>query len=190
MTYGISTSVQLSNFLFAAGFGFLEGILYFLIVLFRKIISSKKKAVIVQDIFFGAVTAILCFDFMQVYCDGQVRIDLIIAAMLGFFLLIYTAGKSINTISDKISAFIKKIIKLIFAPLMYFKKLLKRLFISISVSVKKKREGIKISKSERENNKSVNKVKKKENKKINKHKKSNKIKQKSKKNKQIGLKNF
>ncbi|MGN1418864.1 MAG: spore cortex biosynthesis protein YabQ [Acutalibacteraceae bacterium] len=178
MTYGLSTSVQLSNFLFAAGFGFLDGILYFIIVLFRKIISRKKKAVIVQDIIFGIVTSVLCFVFMQVYCNGQVRIDLIIASALGFFLLVYTAGDKIHFFSDKLSDLFRKLVQFILLPFTALIKVILRFLLTISRKLKITKNKLKSAKSKRIKKKSIKSEAKKMDKPKKNKRKSNKSRRK------------
>lgn len=116
MSYGLPISVQVSNFLFALGLGFIAAVAYYVIMLLRKIFSSSPKALFAQDIIFGVVSAVLCFVFLNVYCDGQVRVDLILSAGLGFAIFVYSVGGYANAAVNAVSAAVKKVVHLLLLP--------------------------------------------------------------------------
>lgn len=127
MTYSVTSSAQISNFLSALGLGFVLGVLFYLIEFVRKIISNKKTAIIIQDITFFIAVSFLCFCFMQVYTDGEVRFDLILSSVCGFAVLSLSVGKYIRCFFEKLSSKLKGIVNLILSPLRFIKKLIDKI---------------------------------------------------------------
>ncbi len=146
MIYSVSTSVQISNFLSALGLGFILGIIYFIIEFIRKTISKKRCAVVAQDIIFSLAVSFLEFVFMQIYTDGEVRSDLILASAFGFTVLCLSVGKYIRMALNKISASVNRIILFFTLPIRILKK-------CIVALLKKFKGSIKIQKSDNEKKK-------------------------------------
>lgn len=128
MIYSVSSSVQISNFLSAIGLGFILGIIYYIIEFVRKTISIKRTAVILQDILFSLVTSLLEFVFMQIYTDGEVRLDLILASAVGFAILCLSVGKYIRRMLGRLSLGLNHIILFFTKPFRVIKKFVGTLF--------------------------------------------------------------
>lgn len=143
MKYGLTTSDQMSHFLFAIGFGFLAGFFYRFVSSIRKAISSKKIAYIIQDLFFSIVTTILAFVFMLVYSDGEIRFDLIIAMIIGALIYFLSCDNFVKKTAYPIVISIKKLVRLIFKPITVAISLLKKLSKKITNSAKSMKNKIK-----------------------------------------------
>ena len=128
MIYSVSSSVQISNFLSAIGLGFILGIIYFIIEFVRKTISIKRSAALLQDILFSLVTSLLEFVFMQIYTDGEVRLDLILASAAGFTILCLSVGKYIRRMLGRISFGLNYIILCFTMPFRGIKKFVVTLY--------------------------------------------------------------
>lgn len=118
MKYGLSIGEQLSDFLFAVGFGFVLAVLYYTIVFVRKLIApkSKKAAFVVSDIFFTFCAALLFFVFAQVFCNGQLRIDTAVGCALGFFAFSKTLSKPLGIFADAATKAVRKFFDVLFFP--------------------------------------------------------------------------
>ncbi|MCM1543962.1 MAG: hypothetical protein NC110_01570 [Ruminococcus sp.] len=127
MKYGLSISDQISHFLFAVGFGFIIGIFYRLVSAVRRVISSKKTAYIVQDVFFSVTATVLCFLFMLAYSNGDVRLDLIAAIAVGAGIYFLTMDSLIRSVVEPFAALIKKLLSLLFRPFIVLASIFKRL---------------------------------------------------------------
>lgn len=134
MIYSVSSSIQISNFLSAIGLGFTLGIIYFFIEFIRKTISIKRVAVVLQDIMFSLITSLLEFVFMQIYTNGEVRLDLIIASAFGFTIFCLSVGKYIRRALSRLSFGLNLIILFLTKPFRVIKKLVVNLFKKIKKS--------------------------------------------------------
>ncbi|MCM1364095.1 MAG: spore cortex biosynthesis protein YabQ [Faecalibacterium sp.] len=139
MKYGLTISDQLSHFLFAVGFGFILGIFYRLTASVRKAVSGKKAAYVACDIFFCVVSTILCFTFMLVYSNGEVRIELIAAIAIGAAIYFMTSDKFVRSMIEPLIRVLKKLVLLICKPF----KMLMSIFVKTKSRVKSKAELIK-----------------------------------------------
>lgn len=158
MNYGLTASAQLSNFLSAVGFGFLIAVLYYTVVFIREVLTQKKAAIIAQDIIFFVLTSFLCFVFMQVYTNGEVRIDLIIAQVFGFFVFCICAKRLFGTAWKRAVSAGQKFVKAFFSPIVVFFLFIKKIYTSVCAFFVKLRK----SHSEKMNNKKSKKKEKKE----------------------------
>lgn len=120
MTYGLSSFRQLSNFLSAVGFGFLIGLIYILFQFFRQVISNGKIAYFVCDILFSVSYTLLCFAFIFSYNEGEIRLDLLFAMIIGFFAFYFTIGKYLQKLLSLVSNACSSVLEKAFLP---FKKL-------------------------------------------------------------------
>lgn len=156
MNYSEPLPMQLYNFLLFFGFGFLEGLLFKVIEFIRKIFSSGKYALLVQDLFFSVLSTILMFVFLLVYADGEVRFNLIASSILGAAVFFFTVGKPVGRAFDFFSLFIRKTASALAAPFLFISKKLKALFEKLFGRIKEKFNSIKAkkkSKTQRQKNK-------------------------------------
>jgi len=123
MNYSEPLPMQLYDFLFFFGFGFLDGLLFKIIEFFRKLFGNGKRAVLIQDLFFSVLSTVLMFSFLLVYANGVVRVNLIMASILGAMVFFLTVGKPVGKLLDTFAAFFRKAVSVLFAPLrLIFKK--------------------------------------------------------------------
>lgn len=115
MSYTEPLINQIYRFVLAVGFGIIMGVLYELFVGARTLFTEKKWAIITQDISFSAVFAVLSFFFMLIYNEGVVRLNLIVAQVLGLYTFHITFGKKIvrpvRNLRRKLSKKVKKLKK-------------------------------------------------------------------------------
>ncbi len=136
MKYMITSAEQVSNFLSALGLGLIIAVLYCVIEFIRKTISRKKSAIIIQDISFSLLCGLLLFVFMQIYTDGEVRLDLIISASIGFFVFYLSIGKRLNIALEKLSLKISTVLRFLFYPICFIMKKLSVIYIFVKNKIK------------------------------------------------------
>ena len=95
---------QLSNFLLFFAFGFLDGFLFRLVEFARSLFSKGKIALLVQDLFFSVATTVFMFVFFLVYADGNVRVNLIFASVLGAAVFFLTADRVVKKVFGTLSS--------------------------------------------------------------------------------------
>lgn len=166
---------QLTDFLLFFAFGFLDGFLLRLVEFARSLFSKGKIALLVQDLFFSVVTTVCMFVFFLVYTDGNVRVNLIFASVLGAAVFFLTADRAVKKVFGAISSVFSKVVSLISAPFAAISKKVKkgagRLFERIKAQTKRRK-----APAERKKTKKLSKkVQKPENRRkkyLKKHKKS------------------
>lgn len=146
MTYGFAISQQLVLFLYSLGFGFLLGVYYRLIMAFRKEISEKKTAYIIFDVFFCVSATILTFCFFLVYSDGQIRLISIFASVIGFIIYIFSADVFLKKLLHFPVKFLISSVKLLFLPLTFILRLLRKGNNRISEKIQVKKQNHKAEK--------------------------------------------
>lgn len=102
MTYSEPLSNQLYRFILALGFGIILGIIYEIIVLIRTLVSERKGAIIAQDIVFSIIFSVMSFFFMLIYNEGEIRLNLIFAQLLGIVTFHITVAGRITKSVEKI----------------------------------------------------------------------------------------
>ena len=135
MKYGLTISDQVSHFMFAVGFGFLLGIFYRVAASIRKMISRKKAAIITQDILFCVISTALCFVFMLVYSDGEIRPDLIAAMGVGALIYFLTLDKPVAAVLAPLTGAIKKLTLLVLKPFALVGSAVKKFAVGIGKAV-------------------------------------------------------
>lgn len=142
MTYSEPQLWQVYNFLFFFGFGFLCGLIFRLIEFIRGLFSSKKAAVIAQDVIFSVLATVLMFVFLLTYANGKVRLNLIFAAALGAAVFSLTLGKAVKNVLGFLGAIIKKTVSFLAKPFVLLALILKKAGSSIGLRLKKKTAAI------------------------------------------------
>lgn len=144
MSYIVGLREQTFNFILSLGFGFLAGVLYDVVRTVRMMISNGKKAFMIFDIIYAVFAAILTFIFSLVITNGTIMGYVIFGELLGFFIYYTTFGVFVIKMSDKITAFLKKIFKAIFkaicCPFKWTFEHLRRILGKISQKSRKKAE--------------------------------------------------
>lgn len=124
----ISASNQSIIFLQACLLGGIIGALYDVFRVLRLAFKTNKYIILIQDLIFFILAAILTFVFLLINGDGQIRIFVIIGEILGFIIYFFTIG----VIVVKSSRFIINVIKTI---LMFLYKILIKPFVKIFIFI-------------------------------------------------------
>ena len=125
MTYGLSLTRQVQNFLISFGFGFLLGIVYDLFFVVRNLISKKKAVAIICDTLFILLASLLSFLLLLVITDGQIRGYILLGELLGFLIYYFSLGVFVVKLLEEAVSIIKKI-------LLFFKRIFIAIFKVIS----------------------------------------------------------
>lgn len=143
MSYSEPLLWQLYNFLFFIGFGFLSGFLFRFIEFVRELFSSRKAAVIVQDIVFSVLATILMFVFLLTYADGKIRLNLILAAALGAAVFFLTVGKAVKKAFGFFAAVLRKTLSVLVKPLVVPIRLAEKAFAFLKIAAGRGFTGLK-----------------------------------------------
>jgi len=126
----VTTSNQPYVFVFSILCGVTVAFLFDVFRILRRVINSSDRAVLFQDIIFWIITAFLFFFFVLVTNSGEVRLFEFVAVVLGAVLYFFTLGRIVLPASVKIIEFLLKIIhhtlKIIFTPVVWILRLLKK----------------------------------------------------------------
>ena len=115
MTYAEPLSNQILIFIRSIGPGVIIGILYDVIFSFFRTLSHKRFMIITADIFFSIAATLISFFYMVIYNSGTVRLNIIIAEIIGAVAFHMTMGKYVS----KVTCFIAEIIGRIFGWVCY-----------------------------------------------------------------------
>lgn len=121
-------SYQLYCFLIFSIIGIFSGIIFDIFRILRRTFKTKDFIIYIEDIIFWILIGFLLLYGLCVYTDGEIRLYLILAVMLGFLIYMLTVSKYILMICIKIILLIKSILKSIFNFLANFVKKLNILY--------------------------------------------------------------
>ena len=116
MTYREPLSDQVLMFIGSIGPGVLIGFLYDVIFSFFRAFGNKKALIVTADLCFSVLATLLSFFYMVVFNSGTVRLNMIIAQLMGAVAFHYTLGKYISKPVTMIANFSGKVIEFIFYP--------------------------------------------------------------------------
>lgn len=116
MEYIQGLSAQTRIFFYSLGFGFLLGILYDVFRTVRTVISNSRGFVLFMDLLYFTVCAFLIFCFNMVVDSGHIRIYIALGELLGWLVYYFSFGAIAMKAGNAVSAFIKRLLKLIFKP--------------------------------------------------------------------------
>lgn len=115
---------QVQAFLLSLGVGMVIGVLYDLFRILRLSFTDHKVIVVIQDILFWSVSAVLSFLFVFVVNNGAFRSFLAIGEIAGFALYYFTLGALIFKISGWLVGGIKAVFRFLLRMLLFpFKKM-------------------------------------------------------------------
>ncbi len=100
MEYIQSLEGQIILFLRTCGFGFILGILYEVFRVIR-IILEKPKIVFFTDVLYMLLSAVLFFIFLLTFGNGGLRINILVALLIGWLTYIYALGRKIESFTVK-----------------------------------------------------------------------------------------
>lgn len=108
MTYILNMGEQSKIFALSLGFGFLIGIFYDVLRLFRLLCSDSKKVFFVFDLVYTVAAAVATFLFLLTVTGGSVRAYVLLGELLGFLIYFVTLGTLLSTFFERIVAFLKR----------------------------------------------------------------------------------
>ena len=122
MRYTQPLSDQVLIFISSIGPGVIIGFLYDVIFSFFRTFGNKRALTIAADLIFSVVTTLLSFFYMVVYNSGVVRLNIIIAQLIGAIAFHYTIGRYVEKGVCLIARLMNKLIKTVFFPLTFIVK--------------------------------------------------------------------
>ena len=138
--YGTDLSVQIENLMPFVGLGFILGLLYDILSLFRRTFRKTGVTVFVVDFCFCIFVAVSSFLLLLGTANGFIRVYLLVAEILGAVIYFLTFGILVSSVVGLLSDLIKKC----FSP---FFKLRKMIFIKIKKITEKLLKFIEILKN-------------------------------------------
>ena len=119
MTYAEPLSNQVLMFIRSIGPGVLIGFIYDVIFTFFRTFSNKRPVIIAADLIFSIIATLISFFYMIIYNSGIVRLNIIIAEILGAVAFHYTMGQYMAKPASLVAKFIGKIAEFIFYPVSF-----------------------------------------------------------------------
>lgn len=116
MTYREPLSDQVLMFIGSIGPGVLIGFLYDVIFSFFRAFGNKKALIVTADLCFSVLATLLSFFYMVVFNSGTVRLNMIIAQLMGAVAFHYTLGKYISKPVSLIANSGAKVMGFLFYP--------------------------------------------------------------------------
>jgi spore cortex biosynthesis protein YabQ len=129
--YSVPQSEQLSIFVASLGLGFLLGVLYDVVRAIRLSLPYSKIATVIFDLLYCFLFGTITFLFILALNKGEVRFYIIAGEIIGALFYYISFGIAVIKIRDHVTAFLKKVYKLIFSIIRAPFRLLKRLFVAI-----------------------------------------------------------
>lgn len=117
MNYAQPLSNQIIVFIRSVGLGVLLGFIYEVFCVLRGLISDKRWAYILCDLSFSLAATLISFFFMVLYNDGTVRLNLIVAQLMGGAAFHLSAGAHIAKPLIFIGQRLRRAVLLVLHPL-------------------------------------------------------------------------
>lgn len=134
----LSLKTQTVAFLITVLSGLLYGMIYDILRIFRIAVRHKSIAVIIEDILYFTVIALLTFLLALAQSRGEIRLYHIIGETLGFVIYYLTLGEAVLAVADKIISAIRFILTLVNRILIRPILRLVRIIIAVPLSVFKR----------------------------------------------------
>lgn len=134
MRYTVPLSDQVLMFISSVGPGVIIGILYDVITSFFGRLSKKRGVIIAGDLLFGLSATLISFFYMVIYNSGIVRLNIIIAQIIGAVAFHITMGKYVARVIGFVSAVVGKAAAFVSFPLRFCFGKIRELSRNIDVS--------------------------------------------------------
>ena len=108
---------QLQLFIIFLANGIFIGVIFDIFRVLRRTFKHKDFLIYIQDVVFWILSGIILLYSTFNFNDGELRLFMIIGALLGFFIYLFTLSKLFIMINVKIILFVKKIF---FKPFIFF----------------------------------------------------------------------
>ena len=139
MIYSGTLSDQIIVFIRCIGLGVLLGLIYEFFSLLRCFLSDKTRAYVICDIAFSLVATVISFFFMVLYNNGRVRLNLVLAQIIGGVAFHFSVGRYLLKPLTFIAVKIRRVLSALLLPV---KKLIAKLKPRGAVPLRKKIKNI------------------------------------------------
>ena len=142
MTYAEPLSNQVMMFVRSIGPGVLIGLIYDVIFTFFRTFSHKRAVIIAADLTFSIIATLLSFFYMIIYNSGTVRLNIIIAEIIGAVAFHMTMGRYIAKPVSFTAKALGSTMNFLCYPLIFTIKKIKDLWknLTLKASIKSKSE--------------------------------------------------
>lgn len=138
----ITIAAQTRLFMQAFGFGFLLGVAYDIVRIFRLAVTQKKLAVFFQDILYFFFAGLATFLFWLAVNEGEVRFYLIAAEVMGFVVYYFSFGSFVVKWSNRIIRAVRRAVASVWhavsAPFRWLFRLFRKIMGKFRVTSKKR----------------------------------------------------
>ncbi len=134
--YNVSQSEQALIFIAALGVGFILGVLYDFFRALRLSITKSKAAVIVFDLLYFFVVALLSYIFILASNKGEVRSYIIIGELIGAVFYYFSLGFALMKLTDRFVLFLNRFYSLVFKIVSFPFRLIKSAFSKVYCKLK------------------------------------------------------
>ncbi len=138
MTYREPLSNQVLIFISAIGPGVLIGLIYDVIFSFLSTFGNKRPLVIAADLCFSVSATLISFFYMVIFNSGTVRLNMIMAQLIGAVAFHYTLGKYLMKPVNFIAKSLSRVIGIILLPAMFICRKISRIIGKMRDKLKEK----------------------------------------------------
>ena len=135
MRYTVPLSDQILIFISSVGPGVIIGLLYDVVTSFFGRISKNTALTIAGDLLFGVTATLISFFYMVIYNSGTVRLNIIIAQLIGAVAFHMTMGKYVAKIVGFAAILMGKVIAIVSSPLTFVLRKIRQ--VSSNINIKK-----------------------------------------------------
>lgn len=122
-------SIQVVGFLWSVAIGAGLGLLYDCFRILRLAIKCPASIIVVQDVVFGILCAIVSFGYLLTVTDGKLRVFLLIGEGIGWAFYYATVGDVVMALSEAIINTIKCILRFFAGILIFIWKIIRFILI-------------------------------------------------------------
>ena len=119
MRYTVPLSDQILIFISSVGPGVIIGLLYDVVTSFFGRISKNTALIIAGDLLFGVSATLISFFYMVIYNSGTVRLNIIIAQLIGAVAFHMTMGKYVAKVIGFASMVVGKVVAVLGFPVTF-----------------------------------------------------------------------
>ena len=134
MRYTEPLSDQVLMFIGSIGPGIIIGILYDVITSFFGRLSKHTAVTVAGDLLFGVTATLISFFYMVIYNSGTVRLNIMIAQLVGAVAFHMTMGKYVAKIVGYVSMIIGKAVAAVSFPLTFLLGKMRKLCGTIDIN--------------------------------------------------------
>lgn len=135
MRYTEPLSNQVLMFISSIGPGVIIGLLYDVIFSFFSKLGKNTATTIVGDVVFSLIATMISFFYMVVYNNGTVRLNIIVAQIIGAVAFHITMGKYVAKIVGFAAMLMGKVIAIVSSPLTFVLRKIRQ--VNSNINIKK-----------------------------------------------------